>query len=417
MAAKKYHEFVVKGAKVALYPMRDVESVAIKVMIRGGAWYEGRRWGAFHLLEHLTLDGTKKNPDEFSLELYKEENGIRSDAWTSQSEIGYWARFPSKSVKEGFTFIFECIFHPLLKQKDLEREISIITQEHKDTWSDPYQRFWKSQARQLYGSFHPYSRHAIGWPKYLKALSRHNLLDMHKEYFCNPNLVISVAGKIDPDNVFNLLNIALPAKKGIKKMAYLPEIKSKSHYLWHKEDIRQVGINITWLTPGRIALSFKERMVLRLAAYLIGGSARSMLFKELRMETGLVYSTGARWTWNPTVGAFTAYANTSLENTPRVFSLMGKTVSSFTEIEIKKADLERAKNFLNSGELMSYDSPSNIASCMIDDLFWSSRVISIKEYLGTSKEIKAADLKKAVASFLQHKPFVSVISAQDPGLA
>jgi len=416
MANPKYYEFTVKGAKVAVYPMRDVESVAINAMIRAGAWYEGRRWGAFHLLEHITLDGTKKIPDELELELFKEENGIRSNAWTSQSEIGYWSRFPSKAVSSGFDFTFDCIFNPILKQRDIDREISVITQEHKDTWSNPYQRFWKSQMRQMYGSSHPYARHAVGWPKYLKTLKRKDLLRLHKEYFINPNMVISVAGKIDKDEVYKQLTRLLPSKKGVKKMADLPEISSKSSYLWHKEDVRQVGINIVWLTPGRKDLSFKERMTLRLAAYLIGGSARSMLFKKLRMETGLVYSTGARWSWNPTVGTFAAYANTSFENSQKVFPMMQEIVSSFPNMDIKIADLKRAKNYINSGLLMSYDSPGNIADQMADDLFWSSRVIPVKEYFETSKQIKASELKEAVAAFMKKTPFVSIISAYDPAL-
>jgi len=416
MAFSKYHEFTVKDAKVAVYPMRDVQSVAINVMIRAGAWYEDRRWGAFHLLEHLTLDGTKNIPDELGTELFKEENGIRSNAWTSQSEIGYWSKFPFKAVKPGFEFTFDCIFNPLLKQKDIRREIFVISQEHKDTWSNPYQRFWKSQMRQMYGSSHPYARHAVGWPKYLNTLKKEDLSRLHKEYFVNPNMIISVAGKIHEDEVYKLLSRILPLKKGEKKMALLPEIKSRSHYLWHKEDVRQVGINITWLTPGRSDLNFKDRMTLRLAAYLIGGSARSMLFKKLRIESGLVYSTAARWSWNPTIGTFIAHANTSQENAQKVFPKMLEIVNSFSEIEIKMADLERAKNYINSGLLMSYDSPANIADQMADDLFWSSRVISIKEYLDTSKQIKSKDLKNTVAAFLQNKPFVSVISAQDPRL-
>jgi len=416
MVYPKYYEFTVKGAKVAVYPMRDVESVAIDVMIRAGAWYEGRRWGAFHMLEHLTMDGTKKFPDELALELFKEENGIRSNAWTSQSDTGYWAQFPAKVMGAGFEFIFDCVFNPLLLPKDMEREISVITQEHKDTWSSPYQRFWKSQMRQMYGSSHPYARHAVGWPKYLKTLKRSDLVSLHREYFSGPNMVISVAGKIGRDEVYEQLLAVLPPKKGEKKMAFLPAIKSKSPYLWHKEDVRQVGINLTWLTLGRMDLSFKERLTLRLAAYLIGGSARSLLFKKLRMETGLVYSTGAKWSWNPTMGTFVAYANTSPENAQKVFPLMQEIVSSFPKMEIKKADLERAKNYLNSGLLMSYDSPGNIADQMADDLFWSSRVIPIEEYLETSNQIKASELKEAVAAFLKKTPFVSVISSQDPKL-
>ena len=69
------------GAKVVLFPIKEVLTTKILINIKAGSWYEkGEVWGAFHLLEHLCMLKTKKFSQRESLEKFCEENGISRSA-------------------------------------------------------------------------------------------------------------------------------------------------------------------------------------------------------------------------------------------------------------------------------------------------------------------------------------------------
>ncbi len=416
----KIHEFTLSGAKVAVYPMRDVRSVRIELLIKAGSWYEkGAYWGAFHFLEHATYHQTRAFPDEISLELFKEKYGIQNNAGTGSSNMGYWFDFPETSLKEGFQLLEELVFKPTIPEKYFDRERKIIRQEYIDKWSDPYNRFYKAQDHQVFGKNHLYSRDGIGKPDYVDTVSREHLIRLHEKYFQPSEMVIAVAGKITLDESKKFLEKVLKKYQNHKHTDLVfPPTKSRANYYWHKEDVDQVLISLSYLTPGRNDLPLPERIKFYLAGYLIGGSARSLLFRKLRLEMGIIYKTGARW-WNmPTLGGFEAWCSTSPKDASLALTSLKKVVDEFVKRKISEEDFQRAKNYINARTLMSYDSPEEISRNLAGDLFWEGKTISPEEYIALNNKIKPHQVQEILANCLKEKKkqFLAVMSRKDPKL-
>jgi len=414
----KHKEFDIKGVRVAVYPMRDVEAVSVYASFDAGAWYEGfDGWGAFHLLEHLTVSATKKFQSRFKLEEYKEIHAVETNAWTSQSSLGYWLEFSNSKLPEAMELLTQYMFESAYKSNDLKRELGVINQEYTDRWSDPYQRFWQARQNQYCGVGHPYSRNAIGEPKYFNTLNLPALRNLQKNYLVNKNLNIAVAGKVSADEINETLQKFLPDLKKSKAKINIPAVEPQEKYLWHKEDVDQVLLHVAWPLPGRDYLSLSNQLKLSIASYLLGGSGRSMLYRKLRHEKGLVYGVHSGISLNPTHGIFYISTSTDQVNAKKVLTMIKQVLDEFKELKISDKQYKQATSYLNMRAFLSYDSVDSIAGKMSDQLHRYGRIISPEEIVSVTNQITKRQVKNIFEKYVEPNPeFISVMAKKDPEL-
>lgn len=396
--------------------MSGVGATAIIVNIRAGSFYENEKnWGASHLLEHLTFDATKSFSKEIDIELFKENYCIHADAVTSGEYIEYWFKFPSNSAKEALFLLEEIIYNPALKEKDFVREKKIVNQEYIDRFSTPHGRFMRSIHENIFGINHPYSRYPIGTPKTVDNLKIDDLEKIHKKHFTNENTTVVVAGKIIPDLPKKLIQILKKRNIGKKELISPPPITSSGDLFWHKEDVDQFVISLSWITNKRFNL--REKMLLNVANYIIGGSARSLLFKKLRMEEGLVYSTGSEKSFYPTCVWFEAYSYTRPKFSQRVYKIMLEIIKEFSDKKINNQDFKRAINYLNKSTLLRYDSVNGIASELSEMLFYEQRIILPQELIKMTNSFTEEEVRMFFKKIISRGYFYpSVMSRNRPCL-
>lgn len=409
----------INGAKVAIYKTSGLKAVNIRVLIKAGSWYEkGHNWGAFHLLEHLTETATRSFKTDHSIESYKEENGITSNAWTSGHSSQYLFHFPEHSLKEGLVLFGETLFYPRITFGNIENEKRVIAQEYKDKWSNPDTKFWNEFCKKIYGKFHPYSRDGMGQPEYINGLSKADLVELHSRYYLPNNMSISVAGGVDSGLIIEELSrIFKRVKNGEQAEAELPPVLSRNVYFWHKERRENVHVSIVWLVPGRDELSLKERIKFNMASYIIGGSARSLIYKRLRSGKGLIYSGGSSILFHPTVGEFLCWANTSHQDCSEVIKTLDDIIYNFGSQNISEVDFERGKKFMQMKTMLGYDSLSDITLAQAGQLFWEGKVRLPEEYIRLSEGISLNDIKETVNLIATLKRRnVGVMSEKEPGI-
>jgi len=106
-----FRQININGALVALYKTNSLKTISLDVRIRAGSWYEdSEKWGKAHLLEHMMFQGTEMFSDSKAMEIYKEENGIWSNASTSGQRIELIMKMPSESIIAGLRLMEEMLF-------------------------------------------------------------------------------------------------------------------------------------------------------------------------------------------------------------------------------------------------------------------------------------------------------------------
>jgi predicted Zn-dependent peptidase len=412
--------FEINGAKFGHYKMQSLEAAFIDCRFKAGSVYEkDEEWGALHLLEHMLFEKSRSFKNNQEIEIYTEENGIKKNGWTNIAEMGFWFKFPYTYFRETAHLMEEMLFYPIFTEKNLKREKSVIEQEYIDKYSSPYNRFSRAVRRQLYGDKHPYMRDAIGEPDYVNQITIEQLKKFHEKFIVPGNMFVGSAGRLaEGDFVETLSPAFMQLNKGNELNENVPNLESQSKYLWHREDVDLVEIYIQWFLPGRQNLSLEDRVRLNLASYILGGSARSNLYRRLRQDLGLVYGAGSSfYSWDK-VSIFEAYASTSKKNARKVFREINSVVNKFINTPINQDVFDRSRNFMNMQTMLSYDSVGGISETFANSLVNQGKVIPGEDYIEMANTFHEEELRNLLAPYINEKalPYISVLSREDPKL-
>lgn len=407
----------VNGIPAVFYPIRDLPAVKVDLISRAGGWYEnGQEWGAYHYLEHLVHNGTEKFPKTLDLEYFKEDNGLQSNAYTGGGQLGFWTKAPAYNLKQALTLLNEIVFHPRLDEGYFAKELDVITQEYEDKWDSPYVRFGRELSKQFFGTGHPYTHDGLGQPEYIKSLSRSQLLDLHHRAFAAPNLVLAVTGNFNLDEALSLaLSVLTPVADDHIILPYIKEypIVDIPHTLVHHEVLNQEQIIIRWPLPGDNQSTIRDRIIYNIARYMLGGSARSLIFQELRERRGLIYRGGSNLCLYPEAGYFEVWVSTTPKNRPACISLLQELVYGFINNPLNLEAFNRAIRYMDASTVVNFDSIDAIASHIVNDHFWNNHIYLPDELIAVSRTVSPKDVIASLQPYLNpSRAFLSVLSSQ-----
>lgn len=403
----------INQAKVALYPIKEVRSIVVDIMIKSGSWNEPETdWGAFHLLEHMLFQGSKNLESHEKIEIFKQENGISNNGRTGGRSTSYTFKFPTISVNQGFDFIENFIFNPLFSQNDLNREILVIEQEYKDKWDNPLARFDKKIYKNLFGEKHIFQRDGLGQPEYIKTLNRSNLQEIHKKNYQPQNMIISVVGNFEVKNVKQKLNTILKKQaNSIINNFDPPKIHPKNKMVNYRDQVSQSYLVIDWFLSKNKNFDIKTRYGLSIVNYILGSGASSLLFKKIRQELGLVYNIKSQNFYYPKAHLFEIWASVDTKNLNLLIENIKNILNDFLDKPIDNKIFTRARHFMDLQTLMSFDSIHSISNSLIEDIFTYNKIYSPEESIQIAKSIDAEEIRLLLKKLLDwENAYISIMT-------
>lgn len=303
--------------------------------------------------------------------------------------MGYWVKVPSQYLQEGIRLLDQLVFHPLLPESQIKREVNVIRQEYYDFYDSPFTRFKQIQFQQLIGQDHPYTHDALGKPDFIEKLTRTDLQNLHQQFYQPQNMTLSIAGNIDPDQTIESLRPILTRPANNKPLPKLnhSSINSGESKITHYDTVDQAHISVQWLLPGKNQLSISDRLAINLTNYLLGGSTRSVLYNRLRQQLGLAYHTDSDVWFGPTLGNLNIRLSTQPDNVDKTLSALQSIISDFVSKPVSTTLFSQAKRYLDLQTLSIYDSVTDIAGTLGRVLFNENRVLTPDDYISLVKPI------------------------------
>jgi len=286
------------GLTILLYKMDSVMSTFAILYTRVGAIYEKQKErGLSHLTEHLAFLGTDKYPSPTLISQEAEQRGMIYNGSTSQSSTFYSVHLPHSFISYGLEILHQFVFKPKNSTADLEKEKEVVISEYQDFWHNPerhfYHEIWRKRFRQ---KEHPYSFRPMGIPESINNLDISEVKAWRNKYYNPSNMVISVSGNFNADDLLMRLKETIGKEKS-GKTAEEPAF-AKDDYsgftTYIQEDPRpQIIFDLTfpafgWREKGRM-----ERQKLRILNRIFGGGQSSRLYERLRRKERLVYRVGS----------------------------------------------------------------------------------------------------------------------------
>jgi predicted Zn-dependent peptidase len=244
------------------------------------------------------------------------------------------------------------------------------------------------------------------------------------------NVVVAAAGNLKHEEFERLLvrvqrRAGAPARKGPRVRPAL--VKAPSPGLrFQRKDTEQYHVCVA--APG-IARSDRRRFAASLLDGILGGSASSRLFQEIREKRGMayaVYSFASQYTDTGQVGV---YIGTREDNVAACLEIASEQIADIAAGNVRTEELERAKDNLKGRIMLSMESTSNRMSRLGKSLITDTELLSIERIMAEIDAVEPEALAELAGVLLaperlsaagigpNEERFMAAIEHVNPGLA
>ncbi len=337
-------ETLSNGLRIITHNMKQRDSISIGFWIGvGGRYEEDRLKGAAHFLEHIVFKGSKKYSCEQIKELIEGVGGTLN-AFTSEEQTCFYAKIPSKHLKQTFDVLANMVFFPKITPTDVGKEKTVILEEIK-MYRDLPQYFVMELLDELMWPDHPLGKSLAGNPKTVGAMTNTSLKSFHKKYYTPRNVVVSVSGDIKHSSIVDLVKKSLNGLKKSELMDYIKVEKkqTKPQVRFFKKNIEQMHMALGM--PG-LSEHHKDKYILSLLNIILGGNMSSRLFVEVREKRGLAYSISSSAKSLHDTGLLMIRAGVDNKKIVAALDLVLKELNKIKRYGVRQNEFKYAKDYL-----------------------------------------------------------------------
>lgn len=394
------------GLKVYYYPVEGVYSHYASLIVRAGKIFEApSEYGLAHFTEHAHLLGTKGFPTPSKLSSFAGENGIVYNASTGHETTEYWVRAPFNKVQQSLRLLFEISVKPLLDEREVLKEKSVVLSEHDDLFQNPDRKFSHSCWENRFADKnHPYAHRPLGNPKTIATFNGKKVSSFINRFYSAENMFLLLVGNFGRRSLKGLLESRFGAIGGgerVHEQDYPREIYSNFAVNIQKDPRKQSKFVLTLPSFGKDESSRKERLTLQLVGEMIGGRGQgSRLIKWIREQERLVYDIAAGGSTCGKMGTFEIFGSCSVDNLSKVLKLIREELDKVRTKGFGQSELLRAKGILNSGGYMAFDDIGGIHGHFAGQIIADQKIWSPEEYAEVVLKISLSEVNKMAKRIL-----------------
>jgi predicted Zn-dependent peptidase len=374
------------GMRVITEPLPSVRSVAIGFWIGSGSRDEDdSRAGVSHFLEHLLFKGSRSYS---ALEIAEVFDGFGGElnAATARDYTVVYARVLDEHLETALDVMSDMVFAPLLA--DLETEREVVLEEIAMVEDSPQELIHDLIAEAIFGD-HPLGRPVIGTAEVISSISRRAVASYHRGRYVGENVVVAAAGSVDHASLVGLVE-RMGEKRGeplARRPAARPPLVAAPppSLRFQAKDTEQYHVCVG--APG-IARSDRRRFTASILDGVLGGSASSRLFQEIREKRGLAYSVYTYASQYADTGQIGVYVGTREENLGACLEIVAEQIDAVASGELADDELLRAKENLKGRIMLSMELTSNRMSRLGKSVITDSELLSLDRILA---EVEAVD--------------------------
>jgi predicted Zn-dependent peptidase len=243
------------------------------------------------------------------------------------------------------------------------------------------------------------------------------------------NIVLAAAGNLDHERLVALLSEAeakLADPPARSRRVRPPLVKQPPPGMrFARKDTEQYHVCIA--APG-IARSDRRRFAASLLDAILGGSASSRLFQEIRENRGMAYSVYSFASQYTDTGLVGFYVGTREENLVTCLEIANAEIADLAAGNLRENELERAKENLKGRIVLSMEATANRMSRLGKSLITDTELLSLDRIMAEIDGVEPENVAELAELLLaSHKlsaagigpdeaPFLSALEPVNPAL-
>ena len=415
------------GGRVVTEALPSVRSAAIGLWIGAGSRDEdGAHAGVSHFLEHLLFKGTRSYS---ALEIAEVFDGFGGElnASTARDYTVVYARVLDEHVEKALDVMTDMVYAPSFTDIDSEREV--VLEEIAMIEDSPQELVHDLFAEAVFRD-HPLGRPVLGSAEVISSVSKRALSAYHRSRYRPSSIVVAAAGSVDHEHLVATVG-DMTSKRlngGSRRPPARPPFVAPPPpaLRFQRKDTEQYHVCLG--APG-IARSDRRRFAASILDSVLGGSASSRLFQEIREKRGLAYSVYTFASQYADTGKIGVYVGTREENVAACLDILAAEIAAVADGALRDEEVERAKENLKGRVMLSMEVTSNRMSRLGKSLVTDSDLLTLDQILAEIEAVDAAAVGELARHLLapeglsaagigpDEDRFVTAVERIAPGLA
>ena len=393
------------GPRLAVATLPDAECASFAIHVPAGSRDESSLpAGLAHFVEHMVFKGTHtRSARDLTFEI--ENVGGQINACTSEDQTTYEGRADADQLATLASVITDMVWNASFPDAEIELEREVIREEITLYRESPSDHIGDLISKALWGE-HPLGSPISGNAKSISRITRQHLVDFTAQHHFRKDMVIAAAGPFALDEIHALVRPLMPKNfhDGCRPTPF-DRHSSTMNIVNESRDTDQLQLALAWHTPGRHS---PQRHALRLLSLMLGESASSRLFLELREKRGLCYQIASDVTFLDETGAFEIHAGLAPEGRNEALDCIHAQIDDLSNRGPADEELERAKRLAISQNKQALESTAAHATWAGECLLEFGRIPHPLEWRDQMLAVTRDDIQSAATL---------IFSGQTPAMA
>ncbi len=395
------------GPRLAVATLADSECAALSIYIPAGSRDEvDFPMGLAHFVEHMVFKGTaRRSVRDLSFEI--ENAGGQLNACTSEDQTVYEGRGEADLMPVLADVLADMVWHATFPESEISLEREVIGEEITMYKESPADHIGDLISGALWAD-HPLGNPISGSLESIAAIQRDTLLEFRGRHHFRSDVVIAAAGPFTLEEILTMVQPHLPSGFHAGRQA-LPfdRTQARAGSVTDTRETDQLQLALAWHTPGRHA---ESRHALRMLSMMLGETASSRLFLELREERGLCYQISSDVTFFEETGAFEISAGLDPESREEALACIHREIADLVQNGPRAGELDRAKRLTIAQSKLAFETTGSHAAWAGEGLLDHGHIPSPAEWRAKIMAVTDADVQAAAREvFLDREPSMAAI--------
>jgi predicted Zn-dependent peptidase len=381
------------GLRVVSERVPGVRSAALGFWIgAGSAGEDAGEEGVSHLLEHMLFRGSERYGSEEIDQIF-DAMGAEINAGTDREATSLYTRVLDRHLERAFDVMSDMLWQPRFGELEAERQV--VLEEIAMYEDDPQERVFDLLGGAVFGD-HPLGRAVIGSADVVASATRKQLIAFHAGRYLPDRIVIAAAGSVNHDELVAMaraMDVSQQPAQEPLSLAAAPDFKRRVRFL--RKDTEQFNF---CLGGGGLARDDERRFALRVLEGVLGGSASSRLFQEVRERRGLAYSVFCFSSLYARTGEVGVYLGTRPANLSQAIEVIVNELRRSLSDPATPEELVRSRENLKGRLVLSLESTAARMSHLGASVLYGLPVLSVDELNERIDAVQLADVKELATS-------------------
>jgi predicted Zn-dependent peptidase len=377
-------------------------------------------FGSTHFLEHLLFKGTASRT-ALDIAVSFDAVGGEHNALTAKEHTCYYAKVRDQDLPMAVTVLADMFTSSLLEPEEFESERGVILEELAMADDDPSDVVGERFFEAVFGS-HPLGRPIGGSPESIGAVTREAVWEHYRANYRPQDLVITVAGAVDHDELVGWTvaalgtagwDLGIPATPVSRRDVVADVIERGSPLVLVQRPIEQANV---MLGVAGLPATDERRPTLTVLNAVLGGGMSSRLFQEVREKRGLAYSVYSFASSYADAGLVGLYAGCSPARAASVAELMSGEFRRLATEGITDEELARAQGQLGGAAALALEDSDTRMSRLGRSELTTGEFADLDETLARLAAVTRESVRDLAADLVGRPLSVAAVGAVDAGM-